>query len=156
MQKYIFFWILVGQFVVSFLVTILGVIGWVTIPAGILRAMVGVLILEQAGAVIAIFKATDFFESKSSVNEEGWDLLATLWKYQIGSFESNKSKRWTLALKPLNPDFRDFAIGFARLHHLGLVAVGMNQEIFLSDKGYQFCEQNGDKLKKRKRLFYIS
>ena len=83
-------------------------------------------------------------------------LLATLWKYQIGSFESNKSKRWTLALNPLNPDFRDFAIGFARLHHLGLVAVGMNHEIFLSNKGYQFCEQNDKTLKKRNRLFYIS
>jgi hypothetical protein len=157
MQKYVFFWLIVGQFVVSFVVTILGVIGKVTIPDGILRALVGVLILEQAGAVLAIFKATDFFESNSSVSNEGWDLLATLWKYQIGSFGNDKSRRWFLALKPDNPDFREFAIGFSRLHDLGLVAVGTAQfEISLTDKGYQYCQQNDRKLKKRKRLFYIA
>ena len=73
MQKSVFFWIVIAQFVVTFLITIFGVIGWVIIPSRILVSLVSVLLLEQAGAVIAIFKKTDFFESKSSVNDEGWD-----------------------------------------------------------------------------------
>ena len=82
MQKTIFFWVIVVQFVISFLVTVLGLVGWVKISDGFLKSLVAVLVLEQAGAVIAIFKSTDFFDSKTTVHDEGWDLLATLWKYQ--------------------------------------------------------------------------
>ncbi len=156
MQKTIFFWVIVVQFVISFLVTVLGLVGWVKISDGFLKSLVAVLVLEQAGAVIAIFKSTDFFDSKTTVNDEGWDLLATLWKYQQIHSPKDPNSRWLLAINPISPDFTDFAIGYSRLRYLSLIDINQNNRIHLSTKGYQFCQQNEKTLKKRKRHFYIS
>ena len=156
MIKLIFFWIIVAQFVVSFCVTILGVVGYFKIDDGILKALTTVLVIEQAGAVIAIFKATDFFYSKSTINDEGWDLLATLWKFQQQTSPNDPNHRWYMEIRPINPDFADCAAGYARLKHLGLIDINHGNEISLSNKGYQFCQRNEPALNKRKRLFHIA
>ena len=156
MKKSAFFWVIIVQFCISFLITVLGVIGWVTISDGILRVLVSVLVLEQGAAVIALFRNTNFFDSDSELADDAWDLLATLWKYQKKDFGDDKTKRWFLAISPATPDFADFCLGFAKLHHLRLIHLGQGFQTALTDKGYQFCEQNSDKINKRKRHFYLS
>ena len=156
MTKLIFFWIIVAQFVVSFGVTILGVVGFFTIESSTLKGMVAVLIIEQAAAVIGVFKATEFFDSKSTINDEGWDLLATLWKFQQQTSPDDPNHRWYMAIRPINPDFADCAAGYARLRHLGLIDINHDGEISLSNKGYQFCQQDEKALNRRKRLFHIA
>jgi hypothetical protein len=155
MQKAIFFWIIVSQFVISFIITILGLIGQVTISDGFLKSLVSVLILEQAAAVIAIFRSTDFFDSKTALNGEAWDLLATLWKYQRERFPNDPTTRWQLKINPISQDFTEFAIGFSRLRHLNLIDIDQDYNVRLSNKGYQLCQNDEPKLKRRKRLFYI-
>lgn len=154
MKKSVFFWVILIQFVISFFVTVLGIIGWVTISEGRLTVLVSVLVVEQAAAIIALFKNTDFFGSEPT--NEAWDLLATLWKYQKQDFGDDKTKKWFLSILPQTPDFADFCLGFSTLYHLRLIHVGHGFQTALTDKGYQFCEQNKEKLKKRKRHFYIS
>ena len=155
MTKLIFFWVILIQFIISFLITILAMIGYVTIHDEYLKKLVAVLILSQAAAVIALYKKTDFFDTSKEVNEEGWDLLATLWKFQKRYFPNGASGRWFLAINPISPDFTDFAIGYSRLRHLSMIDINSQNQISLSTTGYQYCEQNQKKLTKRKRLFYI-
>jgi len=45
MIKFVFFWIIIAQFVVSFAITILGLIGWVTIDSSLLKKLIAVLVI---------------------------------------------------------------------------------------------------------------
>jgi hypothetical protein len=74
--------------------------------------LVSILIIEQAAAVIGLFRNANFFELDTDMPNESWDLLATLWKYQKKDFGDDKSKRWFLAIGPQTPDFADFCLGF--------------------------------------------
>src|SRR6267142_6652338 len=124
MKRTIFFYVILIQFSISFIITVLGVIGWVKISSGILTSLVSVLVLEQGAAVIGLFKNTDFFGSRSEPNEEGWDLLATLWKFQKKCFGNDVTKKWYLEITPEMPEFADFCLGYASLNHLRLVDMG--------------------------------
>ena len=149
-----FFWIILLQFSASFVVTILGVIGKVQISPGILNSLVTVLILEQAAAVIGLFKKTDFFGTIESLSDESWSLLATLWKFQIKSFPNDPNTRWYLALPSHDGDYSDFISGYAQLKRHNYVEI-QNGQVFLSRKGYQFAKSKDEKLKKIGRLFWL-
>ena len=150
-----FFWVIVGQFCVSFVITALGVIQWVDIKPNILNALVTILIIEQAAAVIGLFKKTDFFGTIESLTDDSWSLLATLWKYQEKCFPNRPNERWFLSIPTQCSDFSDFLSAFAQLKKHHYVEVGANNQVSLSTKGYQFCKSKKSKLAKIDRLFYI-
>jgi hypothetical protein len=62
MRKHLFYTFL-AVFIGTALVTLAGVAGVISIDPGILQALVGVLLLEVAFAIIALFKKTDFAET---------------------------------------------------------------------------------------------
>jgi hypothetical protein len=55
-------------FVVTSAVTLLGVLGIVPIREAYLNALLGAFLIELAGAVVALFKRTDFFAVKDSAS----------------------------------------------------------------------------------------
>ena len=55
------FFSVIAIFVATSLVTLLGVIGWITIDSQYLKVLFGALIIELVAAVIGLFKATDWF-----------------------------------------------------------------------------------------------
>ena len=149
MLKLVFFWVILIQFVLSFLVTLLGVIDFFHVDDGILKALVGVLITEQAVCVFALFRSTDFFGDNKSINQNGLDLLATLWKYQQQL--KDKSKAWSLTVTPRLTEFSDVFNGAANLHHLGYVQItenGTALHVGLTPKGIDYCQKNKEKLSK--------
>lgn len=103
-----------------------------------------------------IGSATGTGKDSGGLNEDSWDLLATLWKFQKQCCGSDAKKRWRMAISPLSTDFADFASGFARAKKLGYVDILPDGHLIqLSTGGYQFCQQNEKKLNKRKRLFFV-
>lgn len=110
------------------------------------------------GPILAsiIGSATGTNKDGSGLNEEGWDLLATLWKFQKQCVGSDAKTRWKMAISPLSADFADFATGFGRAKKVGYIDILPDGHfIQLSTGGYQFCQQNEKKLNKRKRLFFV-
>lgn len=156
MKRNILFGVNVVLFVATYVVVMLAAMKKVDFPAWLLRTAAGIVVVQQAAAMVALFRSTNFFSPDNELNSEGWDLLATLWKYQKQSFPNDPNRRWQLAISPISADFPDFAAAFARARRLGYVEINQaNYLIHLSGSGYQFCQQNEKKLKKRKRLFFI-
>ena len=93
--------------------------------------------------------------SENELNAEGWDLLATLWKFQKQTCGSDAQKRWLMAIAPMATDFADFATGLGRAKKLGYIDIRSDHAIQLSTSGYQFCQQNEKRLGKTKRLFWV-
>jgi hypothetical protein len=156
MKRNILFGVNVVLFVATYVVVILAATKKVEFPAWLFRSAAAIVVVQQAAAVLALFRSTNFFSPDNELNADGWDLLATLWKFQKKSFPGNAQERWSLAISPQSADFADFASGLAKARKLGYIEIqNGNHMIHLSGTGYQFCQQNEKALNKRKRLFYI-
>lgn len=156
MKRNILFGVNVVLFIATYAIVMLAAMKKVEFPVWLFRGAAGIVVIQQAGAMVALFRSTNFFSPDSELNAEALDLLATLWKFQKKCFPGDAGKRWQLAISPLSADFPDFASGFARARKLGFIEIQHGDHmIHLSGSGYQFCQQNEKKLSKRKRLFYV-
>jgi hypothetical protein len=68
MKRHLFYTFLT-LFVLTSIVTLLGVTGVITIRDGYLTSLVAAFLVETAGAVIAIFNRADFFTDDSKTDE---------------------------------------------------------------------------------------
>lgn len=156
MKRNILFGVNVVLFVATYAIVMLAAMKKIDFPPWLLRSAAGIVVIQQASAMVALFRSTNFFSPDTELNGDAWDLLATLWKFQKKCFPGDASKRWLLAISPASADFPDFASGFARARKLGYIDIQPNGHlILLSSSGYQYCQQNEKKLSKRKRLFFI-
>ncbi len=156
MKRNILFGVNVVLFIATYAIVMLAAMKKIDFPDWLLRSAAGIVVIQQASAMIALFRSTNFFSPDSEMNSESWDLLATLWKFQNQCFPGDAKKRWLMAISPLSSDFPDFASGFARAKKLGFIDIlPAGHLVQLSGSGYQFCQQNEKKLIKRKRLFFI-
>lgn len=67
-KKDVLFYTFVGIFVSTAVITLLGIINVVEIREGYLNTLVGVLIVELVGAVIAMFRGVDFFSDDGATD----------------------------------------------------------------------------------------
>ncbi len=72
MRKNVLFYTFIAIFVLTALVTLLGVLGAVTIERSYLNALVGAFLIELGGSVVILFRKTDF----SDMSDDG--LMASL------------------------------------------------------------------------------
>lgn len=65
MRQAILFYSFMVIFVVTAIVTLLGVVGKITIPVTQLNMLLGAFLVGLAGAVVALYRRTDFFDRSS-------------------------------------------------------------------------------------------
>ena len=156
MKRNILFGVNVLLFIATYAIVMLAAMKKIDFPSWLLRGAAGIVVIQQAGAMVALFRSTNFFSPDSELNADAWDLLATLWKFQKQRYPGDAATRWQLAISPLSADFPDFAAGFARARKLGYVEIQAGSIlVHLSGSGYQFCRRRESTLNRRKRLFYI-
>jgi len=153
--RFVTYCAVLGVFVLSCLVTLLGLIGVVTINDGFLKWLVGAFLVDSAVCVYALFKKSDFLgdDSTSNLRRESWRALATLWKHQE---KQDNGVTFTLAIHPNATNFRTFLRGIAQLHSLELVQITPpNLTVSLTPEGIHFCRSNAKRLKKTTDHFFI-
>ena len=99
MKRNILFGVNVVLFVATYAVVMLAAMKKIDFPPWLLRSAAGIVVVQQASAMIALFRSTNFFSPDTELNADGWDLLATLWKFQKQRFPGDAGKRWQLALR---------------------------------------------------------
>ena len=62
----ILFFSVIGIFIASAAVTLLGVVGWMRIEPEYLKGLYGLLMIELGAAVLGLFKSTDWFGSRDT------------------------------------------------------------------------------------------
>jgi cell division septation protein DedD len=68
-------------------------------------------------------------------------ILKTLWHFQRQHFGADRSQRWGFTQRDRTPQYINFSIGLLDLIQMGLVVIDGNGFVFLSDLGFQYCEQ---------------
>lgn len=80
-----------------------------------------------------------------ALSKEAKKVLATLRRYQEGTFGADKSKRWTFAVQPFAPEFPAYLIGVAEAISRGLVVVApTTNQCMLTNEGLAFVEKDAD------------
>jgi hypothetical protein len=144
-----------GIFVLSCLVTLLGLIGAVKIDAGFLKLLVGAFLTDSAVCVYALFNKSDFLgdDSTSNLRKESWRALATLWMHQE---RLENGRFWYISIPPEAANFRSFLRGIAQLHSLELVEIRKpDLTVSLTPEGIHFCKTNIKRLKKTTEHFFV-
>jgi hypothetical protein len=91
------FYVFMAIFLVTAIVTLLGVTGVVTIPETQLNMLLGAFLVELAGAVVALYRRTDFFERPA-------DNLATSFGATIEAFDRISDEiEATIKNQPIDP-----------------------------------------------------
>ena len=129
-MRAVLFTVFIAVFGLTALVTLAGLIGWVTLADGYLKALVGAFLLQLAAAVITAFRSAKLFDvpKHTTLDEYAPDgdalrLLATLWRYQKEHFPTVGSGRWVFSISPQSSDFPAFLSGLAELVSYKLVEV---------------------------------
>jgi hypothetical protein len=87
-------------------------------------------------------------EDDISLSAQASKLLSTLWCHQREHFTDEPQKRWTFAISPGIPLYREFLRGVADALEYGLVAVNPeNHHVMLSDAGMWYCQQRASTLR---------
>jgi hypothetical protein len=95
-QTFLFYSFMV-IFIITAIVTLLGVTGVVTIPETQLNMLLGAFLVELAGAVVALYRRTDFFERPA-------DNLATSFGATIEAFDRISDEiQATIENQPIDP-----------------------------------------------------
>lgn len=68
MRQAVLFYSFIAIFIVTAVVTLLGVVGAIDIPTTQLNMLLGAFLLELAGAVVALYRRTDFFQPPPTEN----------------------------------------------------------------------------------------
>ncbi|MBZ0149971.1 MAG: hypothetical protein K8J09_00455 [Planctomycetes bacterium] len=83
-------------------------------------------------------------EEAATLSPEARKVLATLWRYQRGTFGSDKSRRWTFAVQSIAPDYAAYLLGVADAMRRGLVALAPEtKQCMLTNDGLAFVEKDG-------------
>lgn len=153
--RFVTYCAVLGVFVLSCLVTLLGLIGVVKIDAGLLKWLVGAFLIDSAVCVYALFKKSDFLgdDSTSNLRRESWRALATLWEFQE---RQENGRLWTISIAPEATNCRSFLRGVAQLHSLELVQITRpDLTVSVTPEGVHFCRNNIKRLKKTTDHFFI-
>jgi hypothetical protein len=128
-MKKSFFYMFLGIFAVTAIVTLAGVSGLLLIDARYLNALFGSLLLELITTMIALFRSTKFFEEslQSNIDEyvpssDASRILVTLLKHQQ-KMDPTLKRRFSFVIQPGTGDFPRYLRGLAELVSLGLVDV---------------------------------
>ena len=70
-KKDILFYTFLGIFIITAGITLLGITGKMTIREGYLNTLVGLFLLESGGAVISLFRNTNFFDEEHKPKQQG-------------------------------------------------------------------------------------
>lgn len=147
-MKTVLFTVFITIFSLTALVTLAGLVGWVTIADFYLKSLVGAFILQLAAAVVAAFKSAKLFEPPEHVPLEDYvpegdalRVLATLWHYQkIHIPQGQRQGRWIFTLPTQDAGFPTLLGGLADLLPYGLVEVQQHNFMCnLSTLGVQKC-----------------
>ena len=144
------FVVFVGMLVIAFLVTILGIIGVVSVPEKYLDKMFYALIVEIIGVGIAIFRKGEFLKDsgiekdlkKYKPSPDAHKLLATLWKYQLSHSGKDMNNRWLMGLPPTTSgaSYPAFYRGLAELLEVGLAEINRPKLMaMLSNDAFAYC-----------------
>lgn len=148
-MKTALFVVFIGVFALTAILTLMGLIGWVTISSGYLTSLVSAFLLQLAGTVIAAFRGAKLFEPPKYVPLEDYvpegdalRVLATLWHYQKIHVPQGQGGqgRWIFTLPTNDAGFPALLVGLGELLPYGLVEV--QQQNFmcnLSTLGIQKC-----------------
>ncbi len=142
----------VGVYLAAVLVTLLGLIGFVTIATENQKLFNTAFLIESAICVYALFKGADFFNAESTANlrHESKRLLATLWAH-----EQNAKGFWA-AIAPTATNFRTYLRAVAQLHTLELISISLPYwSVSLTPEGIHYCKANTEKLTKITEHFFI-
>jgi hypothetical protein len=97
MRQAFLFYSFMAIFIVTAIVTLLGVTGAVTIPTTQLNMLLGAFLVELAGAVVTLYRRTDFFERPA-------DNLATSLGATIEAFDRISDEiEATIKNQPIDP-----------------------------------------------------
>jgi hypothetical protein len=155
-MKAVLFTVFVTIFGLTALVTLAGLVGWVTIADGYLKALVGAFLLQLATSVIAAFRSAKLFAPPKHTtlveytpDGDALRLLATLCRYQKQCFPNSGSDRWGFSITPQSSDFPAFLNGLAELVSYKLVEVQADKWMCgLSTLGIQMCPKWEKRFKK--------
>jgi len=152
-MKKAFFYSFLAIFVLTSGVTLLGVTNVVAIKEGYLNALFGSLILELITAMIALFRATRFFEDSLYRNVMDYEpsrdaarVLHTLLIYQDKMDPQMKTK-FGFVVAPGSGDFPRFLNGLAELVGMGFVDVDRERWMCcFTSTGYRFANYKRKKI----------
>lgn len=152
-MKKAFFYTFLAIFAVTAALTVLGVAGALKIQETYLNALFGSLILELITAMIALFRATKFFDDSVYRNLEEYEpsidaarILHTLLIHQ-DRMDSTMKHKFGFVVAPGTGDFPRFLNGLSELVGMGLVDVNREQWMcHFTSTGYRVANQKKAKI----------
>jgi hypothetical protein len=126
-----FFYVFLGIFALTAIVTLLGVTRLIVIDDFSLKSLFGSLLLELVTTMIVLFRSTKFFEESLYTNVDEYipstdaaRVLQTLFLHQE-KMDPNLKRVFTFVIHPPSGDFPRYLRGLSELVSLGLVDVNM-------------------------------
>jgi hypothetical protein len=142
--KLITFWVVIGVYALTCLVSLGGIAGLFPVDKEALGRLTVAVLIESAVCVLLLFKSARFFAPEDSIDNlryESERLLATLWHHE------QQVKGFCVAVAPAATNFRTYLRAVAQLHTLELISVSLPYwTVALTPEGKHFCQKITEKL----------
>lgn len=80
----------------------------------------------------------------SELPPEAKKILATLGRYQKQHFQNNQENRWTFTVSPTVNLYEHYLKGITYLYSRGLITIGHNHHIMLTNEGLDYVKRHSD------------